>query len=133
LSLPEDLSSPSTKVCCIPKVSDLHKTAPWFTPPWADGLVDVFSNKISGNVWFYDKDNDCIALIPSGKPGKVTVNKNAEEPGQDGYFFHIDNTIVNEKFYKGSERLKIGVIGARYAMVEGPVKIQGLLGKSNST
>jgi hypothetical protein len=24
---------------CIPKVSDLRKTAPWFTPPWADGLV----------------------------------------------------------------------------------------------
>ena len=70
-----------------------------------------------------------MAAIPSGKPGKVTVNKNAEEPGQDGYFFHVDNTLVNEKFYEGSAKLKIGVIGPRYAMVEGPVKIQGLLGK----
>ncbi len=117
------------KVCCIPKVSDLHKRAPWFTPPWADGLVDVFSNEISGNILFYDKDNDCMGAIPSGKPGKVTVNKNADEPGQEGYFFNVDNTLVNEKSYQGSDKLEIGVIGPRYLMLDGPVKIEKLSGK----
>jgi hypothetical protein len=50
---------------------------------------------------FYDKDNNCLAEIPSGKPGKVTVNKNAEEPGHDDYFFHVENTLEKEMYYKG--------------------------------
>jgi hypothetical protein len=70
-----------------------------------------------------------MGAIPSGKPGKVTVNKNADEPGQDGYFFNVDNTLVNEKSYQGSDKLEIGVIGPRYLMLEGPVKIEGLWGK----
>jgi hypothetical protein len=77
---------------------------------------------------FYDRDNDCIAELPSGKPGKVTVKK-ALEPGQVGYFFNVQNNLENENFYKGSAKLKIRVIGRRYAVTDGQVKIQGLRAK----